>query len=48
MYLTVEAAMVVFGCDRSKAIQIFKTIDQQRVARFVKGRKGWPTRLESN
>lgn len=48
MYLTVETAMVVFDCDRHKVIEIFKTIDRQRVARFVRGRRGWPTRLESN
>ena len=48
MYLPVETAMVVFGCDRTKAIEIFKVIDRQGVARFVTGRRGWPTRLESN
>lgn len=48
MHLTVETAMVVFECDRSKAIEMFKVLNRLGVARFVKGRRGWPSRLESN
>lgn len=46
MCLTVDSAAVAFGCDRSKVIEIFKIIDRQGVARFIRGRRGWPSRLE--
>ena len=48
MYLAIETAMVVFECNRAQAIRIFKVMDRQGVAKFRTGRRGWPTRLESN
>lgn len=48
MYISVDAAMAAIGCDRAKAISIFKLLDSQKVAKFMIGRRGWPTRLESN
>lgn len=48
MFISVEAAMAAIGCNRAKAISIFKLLDGQKVAKFMIGRRGWPTRLETN
>ena len=47
MYMTAEEAMRRMGCNRQMAITVFRELDRAGIARFVRGRRGYPTRIET-
>ncbi len=46
MSYTVEQGMTDWNKPRWEVVRMFRTIDQSGAAKFVTGRKGWPSRLE--